>query len=79
MDEKLTCPNVSRREAPPRDDDLMDEACRECPALLQQVDEAGRVEFYCRVYRNRFRAPGAAVPLTTKPRNKAGWSREGLR
>jgi hypothetical protein len=78
MDEKLTCPNVARRDVPPKEADLMDEACNDCPALLREVDEAGRVAFHCLVYRNTFRSPGAALHVTTKPPTKASWSRERL-
>jgi hypothetical protein len=76
LDTVLTCPNAATRDAPPKDGDLMSEACQECPALLRQVGERGTVSFYCMVYHNRFRSPGAAVPLTARPPNKASWSRE---
>jgi hypothetical protein len=78
MDGKLTCPNAAKRDAPPKDDNLMTEACQECPALLRQVEERGTISYYCMVYHNRFRSPGAAIPLTAKPPNKASWSRGRL-
>ena len=76
MDEKLRCPVAAERKRPARDDDVMVEACRECPALLRQVDERGTISFYCMVYHNRFRLPGTAIPLITRPPNKADWSKE---
>jgi hypothetical protein len=79
MDEKLECPFAESWKNKPRDDDLMREACAECPALLRRVDERGAVSFYCLVYKNRFRSRGAAPPLTTKPRTKASWSIDKLR
>jgi hypothetical protein len=74
--EKLTCPWMETRTTPPRDGDLMDEACRECPALLRQVDERGQVSYHCQVFRNTFRSPGAATPITTQPQARASWSPE---
>ena len=71
MDEKLKCP----LKRAPQSDSLMDEACRDCPALLRQVDERGLITFFCRVYRRRLRSPGAAVPIAMR-RTKATWSRE---
>jgi hypothetical protein len=75
MDEKLICPKVPGRDTPPRDDDLMDEACRECPGRMRQVDERGVVTFYCLVYHNRFRSAGP-IPIRTPAPSKAAWSRE---
>jgi hypothetical protein len=71
MNEKLVCPNASKRQVPPKDGATMDEACEGCPALLRQVDERGSLAFYCLVYHNRFRSAGAAIPLTTKPPTRA--------
>jgi hypothetical protein len=78
MDVKLKCPTAANWKTKPGDDDPMKEACAECPALLRQVDERGTVSFYCLVYSNKFRSPGAAQTLTTKPPTKASWSRERL-
>jgi hypothetical protein len=78
MDEELTCPRAMQRKPPPRGYGLMDEACDECPALLKQVDERGLITYHCRVYRNRFRSAGAAVPLTVPQPTRASWSRERL-
>jgi hypothetical protein len=67
MDEKLTCPRTETSEKAPRDESPMAEACDECPALLREVSERGEVSYYCRVFKNRFRSPGASVPITTRP------------
>jgi hypothetical protein len=75
MDEKLVCPNAEKLPEP-QEGAPMREACAECPALLKEVNERGIVSFYCQVYHNRFRSPGAAIPVTTMPPTKATWSRE---
>jgi hypothetical protein len=76
MDEKLVCPNADKGLPEPQEDSPMTEACAECPALLKEMDERGIVSYYCRVYKNRFRSPGAAIPIATRPPTRASWSRE---
>lgn len=75
MNEKLTCPRVPKREHPPHDGELMDEACLTCPALLKEVNERGEVTYFCLVYRNSFASPGAVTPITTV-QSEAKWKRE---
>jgi hypothetical protein len=76
MVEKRVCPDADKGLPAPQEGAPMREACADCPALLREVDESGTVTFYCRVYRNRFRSPGAAVPITTRPPTRATWRRE---
>jgi hypothetical protein len=78
MENERTCPKASEREHPPRDDDLIDEACWDCPSLLREIDERGNVSFYCLVYRNRFRALAPGFPIVAPPRREASWQREKL-
>ncbi len=66
MDEKLTCPSASKLPIP-RNDDLVRDACWQCPALMRQVDERGRVGLYCLLYANRFRFAGPYLPLAKAP------------
>lgn len=78
MDLKLKCPRESGEvENAPKDDDLVREECWECPALIREVDERGRVALYCLVFRNRFRFPGPAEHLAV-PHREGDWTWEKL-
>ena len=76
MDEQLTCPRIPERTHPPESEELLDEACLTCPALLKEVNERGEVTYYCLVYRNRFSSPGGISPISTvESKPKWNWER----
>jgi hypothetical protein len=78
MDEKWICPRAAERKGPAQDDDLIDEACWECPYLMKQVDERGVVTLSCLVYRNRFRVDRPSIRVVKPEPTQTTWSRERL-
>jgi hypothetical protein len=73
VETKLRCPRIGKRKRPPQPDELIDERCWECPALMREVNERGLVSIYCLVYRNRLRAAQPGVYVTAGTHTVTAW------
>jgi hypothetical protein len=73
VERKLRCPGIGKWRRPPQPDELIDERCWECPALMREVNERGLVSLYCLVFRNRLRAAKRGVYATAGTHTVTAW------